>query len=194
MSYNIFFISDHHWGHAKPYDTFLRKDGRFLRYEFANADEADEEMIRRHNEVVKIQDRVYFVGDVCFHKKHLEKLGRMHGRKVLIKGNHDLLDTKDYLQYFDDIRGVHQFKGVLISHIPVHPESLARWGFNVHGHLHDKEVMKDIFHICRDDPPGYVETVADPRYFNVSVERINYTPISLEEVMKHKPKQEENEH
>jgi calcineurin-like phosphoesterase family protein len=184
MSYNIFFISDHHFAHSKPYNTFKREDGRFLRYEFANAQECDEAMIERHNKVVKPEDRVYFVGDVCFHKRDLHKVGRMNGRKVLIKGNHDLLESKDYLQYFDDIRGSHQFKGILVTHIPVHPGSLGRWGFNIHGHLHDRVVMREITN--SEYPSGSAEE-PDPRYFNVSVERLNYTPISLEEVKKVKP-------
>ena len=180
MSYNIFFISDHHFAHKKPYDTFTREDGKFLRHEFVNAEEGDETMIDRHNSVVKSEDRVYFVGDVCFHKRDLHKVGRMNGRKVLIKGNHDLLDTKDYLEYFDDIRGSHQFSGMLITHIPVHPTSLGRWGFNVHGHLH-WNIVKEL------DANGNEKGIPDSRYFNVSVERINYTPISLEEIKKLKP-------
>lgn len=182
MSYNIFFASDHHFQHSKCYDTFLREDGRFLRYQFANADEGDQAMIDRHNSVVRPEDRVYFVGDVCFHKKHLHKVGQMNGRKVLIKGNHDLLEMSDYLQYFDDVRGVHQFKGVVITHIPVHPASLGRWGFNIHGHLHANKVREL-------DSKGNNTGIEDPRYFNVSVECINYTPISLDEVMKFKPKE-----
>ena len=174
MSYNIFFTSDFHFGHSKPYDTFTRDDGRFLRHEFSNADEADEAIIDRHNAVVRDNDRVYVLGDVCFHTKHLHKVGRMRGRKVLIKGNHDLFTPQEYLQYFDDIRGVHQFKGVVMTHIPIHPESLGRWGFNVHGHLH--------WNIVRDANGN-----PDNRYFNVSVERINYTPISLDEVRKYGP-------
>lgn len=169
MSYNIFFASDYHFAHQKPYNTFTREDGRFLRYEFANAEEADEAMIQRHNARVKAEDRVYMVGDIVFHKRELHKVGRMNGRKVLIKGNHDLLDIKEYLPYFDDIRGVHQFKGFVITHIPIHPGSIARWGVNIHGHLHANKVLKD-------------DGSIDSRYFNVSVECINYTPVSLEEI------------
>lgn len=176
MSKNIFFASDHHMGHEGPYNKFLRDDGRFLRYEFANSEEADEEMIKRHNAVVSHNDRVYFVGDFCFSKHHIHKAGRMNGRKVLIKGNHDTLDLNEYIPYFDDIRGVHQFDGMVITHIPVHEESLGRWGFNVHGHLHANRVMMS----------GRSKNI-DKRYFNVSVEQINYTPIPLEEIKKYKP-------
>jgi calcineurin-like phosphoesterase family protein len=104
--------------------------------------------------------------------KGLEILGRMNGEKVLVKGNHDLCTTNQYLQYFKDIRGSHQFDGMILTHIPIHPESLARWGLNVHGHLHSNVVKMP------------VSQIPDRRYFNVSMERINYTPISLEEVKK----------
>jgi calcineurin-like phosphoesterase family protein len=185
MSYNIFFASDYHFRHSKPYNTFKRPDGRFLRYEFANAEECDEAMIERHNAVVKDNDRIYMVGDIAFHKRDLPLLGRMKGRKVLIKGNHDTCDLKDYLPYFDDIRGVHQFAGMVITHIPIHPDSLARWGMNVHGHLHANRVMYKKEHTPKNVGCYYYTNEIDPRYFNVSVEQINYTPISLEEIKKH---------
>lgn len=179
-SYNIFFASDHHFCHSKLYNEFLH-EGRFIRHEFANAAEGDEAMIERHNAVVNPNDRVYFLGDVVFHKKNLHLVGRMQGRKVLIKGNHDLLDASDYLQYFDDIRAVHQFKGMVITHIPIHPDCLGRWGFNVHGHLHRHNIyIPDHYTVGNS-------LRKDKRYFNVSVEQINYTPISLEELRKHSP-------
>jgi len=82
---------------------------------------------------------------------------------VLIKGNHDKLKISQYMFYFKDVRGSHQFDGLLLTHIPVHPSSLARWPCNVHGHVH-------------------ANTLDDPRYFNVCAEEINYTPISLEQL------------
>lgn len=175
MSKNIFFISDHHMGHEGPYNKFLMPNGKYLRDPFKNSDEADEMMIERHNKVVSDNDRVYFVGDFCFSKKHIHKAGRLRGKKVLIKGNHDILELKEYLPYFEDIRGVHQFDGMVITHIPVHEQSLGRWGFNVHGHLHSHRVMM----------PGASDGI-DHRYFNVSVEQLDYTPISLEQVKKFK--------
>ena len=169
---NTFFCSDHHLGHANIL-VFKNSDGSNLR-SFSNIDEMHETLIERHNSVVAASDRVYFLGDVCINKKYLHLLHRFNGRKVLVKGNHDIFKLDQYIEYFDDIRGSHQFKGLVMSHIPIHPESLSRWGFNVHGHLHNNVVT--------------LNNQPDSRYFNVSVERlVNYTPYSLDEVMSNKP-------
>ena len=170
---NIFFCSDHHFYHQNIL-TFKRDDGTPLR-EFQDVDHMNEIMVQRHNERVRPNDKVYFLGDVTMSRnaRGLEILGRMNGEKVLIKGNHDLCKPQQYLQYFKDIRGSHQFDGMILTHIPIHPDSLARWGLNVHGHLHYQVVRLPL------------SQIPDRRYYNVSMERINYTPVSLEEVKKH---------
>jgi calcineurin-like phosphoesterase family protein len=163
---NCWLISDMHFGHANII-KFTRDDGTWLR-PFSSVEEMDEHMIDNWNRVVNAKDRVYMLGDVVIKRKSLHVLSRLNGRKVLIKGNHDIFPAEEYLGYVDDVRGYHVLDGMIMSHIPVHPDSLARFGCNIHGHLHYREVVL----------PG--EKV-DPRYFNVSVERINYTPISFEE-------------
>ncbi len=169
---NIFFASDHHF-HHKNILMFKDQEGNPLRV-FSDVDHMNEHMVQQHNSVVTPGDKVYFLGDVTMSRnaKGLEILGRMNGEKVLVKGNHDLCSANQYLQYFKDVRGSHQFDGMILTHIPIHPESLARWGLNVHGHLHNNVVKMP------------VAQIPDRRYFNVSMERINYTPISLEEVKK----------
>lgn len=165
---NIFFTSDWHLGHQNIL-TFNRKDGIRLR-DFNSVDEMHEHMISKHNSVVGKSDKVYVLGDVAFTNKWLHIVDRFNGEKVLIKGNHDNLKLSQYEPYFKDVRGSHQFKGVIMTHIPIHPESLARWGVNIHGHLHSNKVLT-------------AQGSEDLRYLNVSVECLNdYTPISLEEV------------
>ena len=86
-----------------------------------------------------------------------------------MKGNHDLASAQAYLTHFKDIRGTHQLDGMILSHIPIHPESLSRWKVNIHGHLHGNRVMLD----------GKV----DERYQSVCMEQLDdYTPISLEQL------------
>ena len=169
---NIFFASDHHF-HHKNILTFKNFDDTPVRV-FDSVEHMNEHMVTMHNSVVRPNDKVYFLGDVTIARnaKGLEILGRLNGEKVLIKGNHDLCSAQQYLQYFKDIRGSHQFDGMILTHIPIHVESLARWGLNVHGHLHNNVVRMQLAQI------------PDRRYFNVSVERINYTPISLEQIKK----------
>jgi len=151
--------------------TFKRDDGSPLR-NFANITEHDEYIIKQHKDRVRPGDKTYYLGDVAMSHKNLHLLGRMNGEKVLIKGNHDKCKLSQYLPYFKDIRGSHQFDGIIMTHIPIHPESLARWGVNIHGHLHYNRVR---------DQYGR----PDNRYFNVSMECLNdYTPISLEEIKK----------
>lgn len=167
---NNFLCSDHHFSH-KSLLSFKRSDGVTPLRVFNDVVHMNEYMIMQHNRVVKPLDRVYFLGDLAFHKRDLEVLGRMNGRKVLIKGNHDTLELKDYLPYFDDIRGVHQFDGFILSHMPLHTESLSRWKCNIHGHLHANIVFKT------------GTKIPDPRYYSVCMEQlVDYTPVSLEQV------------
>lgn len=170
---NIFFASDHHFYHSNIL-TFKKADGSPLRV-FDDVNHMNEYMVMQHNRVVTQYDKVYFLGDVTMGKnlKSLEILGRMNGEKILIKGNHDLGKPEHYLQYFKDIRAVHQFDGMILSHIPIHPESLSRWGINVHGHLHYNVVYES-----NSKKP-------DKRYVCVCMEQLDdYTPISLEQLKK----------
>jgi calcineurin-like phosphoesterase family protein len=165
---NIFFASDHHFGHANIL-TFKNSDGTPLRT-FDDVNHMNEYMVMQHNRVVGPKDKTYFLGDVTMNKKFLPILSRMNGEKVLIRGNHDEENASLYLNWFKDVRGVHQFDGMVLTHIPIHPDSLSRWKFNVHGHLHAKRVRHD-------------STDIDERYQSVCMEQLeDYTPISLEDM------------
>lgn len=167
-----FLTSDTHFGHEKTVTTFKRKDGSPLR-SFANVEEMDETMIQRWNERIGPKDKVYHLGDVVINRRFLKTLERLNGDKVLIKGNHDIFDLSEYIKYFRDIRGYHVLNGLILSHIPMHVESLGRFGTNVHGHLHANRVMR---------VNQYHKEEIDPRYHNICVELTDYAPISLDEL------------
>lgn len=173
-------ISDTHFGHEKTCTVFKRSDGSPLR-PFSCAEEMDEFMIKAWNERVRPNDKVYHLGDVVINRKFLHVLGRLNGDKVLIRGNHDIFKLEDYSQYFRDIRAFDVKNGMIFSHVPIHPESLGRFGTNIHGHLHANRVMKIVSVNRKSGELEYCDEI-DPRYFNVSVEQIDFAPISLEEV------------
>lgn len=58
---------------------------------FRDTDHMDEEIIRRWNAVVGLNDTVYHLGDIALGPidKSLAKVSRLNGHKIAILGNHD---------------------------------------------------------------------------------------------------------
>jgi calcineurin-like phosphoesterase family protein len=163
---NLFLISDTHFGHAK-FLTFVKDDGSLIR-EFSSVEEMDETMVANWNKVVNKNDQVYHLGDVSIARKDLKILERLNGKKVLIRGNHDIFKITDYLPYFKDIRGSHKLdKTFILSHYPLHTSTIPDGILNFHGHIHYRKVMLDDRNI-------------DPKFYNLCVEHHNYSPIPFE--------------
>ncbi len=166
----IFLTSDTHFGHAGVCH-FMRNDGVTKLRPWDDPAEMDEEMVRRWNETVRPNDKVYHLGDVVINRKALKILDLLHGEKVLIKGNHDIFKINEYLEYFKDVRGYHVMNGMILSHIPLHPSALYRFGTNIHGHTHSNRVLTELNEI-------------DPRYYCVCVEQTDFRPILFEDAIK----------
>jgi calcineurin-like phosphoesterase family protein len=143
----------------------------------------DEEMIRRWNDRVRPNDKVYHLGDVVINRKALKTVARLNGDKVLIRGNHDIFRDDEYREYFRELRAYHVLNGSILSHIPLHPESLGRFGTNIHGHLHSNRVKKIVGVNAKTGEFKY-STENDVRYHCVCVEQTDFTPILLEDVFK----------
>ena len=174
---NIFLIADLHFG-DEDMCNLIKEDGHPLR-PFKSIEEHDAILIENWNKVVTHpSDKVYVLGDVAQKRKDIENFGKLNGKKILIKGNHDIYEMKEYAKYFKDIRGTHRLdNGILMSHVPVHPDTFGKaHKVNVHGHIHDKVVKKLITFSSDKDRLVYAP---DKRYFCVSCEHINYTPIEL---------------
>lgn len=171
---SVFLVSDTHFGHAGVC-RFLRDDGVTKLRPWDNPDEMDEEMVKRWNERVKPNDKVYHLGDVVINRKALGIMRRLNGDKVLIRGNHDIFKLEDYTEHFRDIRGYHVMNGMILSHIPVHEESLGRFGVNIHGHLHANRVLKT-------KHKGATASI-DARYHCVCVEQTDFAPVLFEDVI-----------
>lgn len=158
---NEFYIADLHLGHENLL-TFKREDGTPER-PFSTLEEMHETFIQNWNSVVTPQDKVYVLGDVVFRRKNLSLLNRFNGTKSLVRGNHDIFKIDDYLMYFKNVHTMVEKRGIICTHVPLHPSAVERWGVNVHGHLHR-------------------HSINDKLYFCVSADRINFTPIEFTEL------------
>lgn len=173
----IWFSSDPHFGHRNMVEKFVTADGKPAR-PFATVEEMDEFIVEQHNKHVKPSDHWYCLGDVAMRAEHLPIVKRLNGHKRLVRGNHDIFKTKIYLQYFEEIHGCRVLDNLLFTHIPVAPWSLARFDANVHGHVHHNEPL--VYRVAH--PRGGQGFDRAGVYVNVSVERTNYRPVTLEEI------------
>ena len=177
-----FLVSDTHFGHAGVC-RFTEADGVTKIRPWTDPAEMDEEMIRRWNDRVRPNDKVYHLGDVVINRKALPTLARLNGDKVLIRGNHDIFRDDEYREYFRELRAYHVLNGMILSHIPVHEASLGRFGVNVHGHLHTNRVKKARGVDAKTGTVLYSND-NDVRYHCVCVEQTDFRPILLEDVYK----------
>ena len=133
------FISDLHFGHTNA----LSFDSR----PFKTIEGHDEELIRRWNERVEIDDDVWILGDFSWYgaTKTIEIFNRLNGVKHLCIGNHDkkLLKNKDVRNLFIEIVDYKEIVlgnniGIVLSHypIPCYNNHFYGW-YHLYGHVHN---------------------------------------------------------
>lgn len=169
MMKHKFVAADHHLFHRNILN-FTRTNSEVKLRVFDDTTHMHEHIIKQHNSVVMPEDTVFFLGDLTLSRssESLEMLNRFNGRKILVKGNHDVAKIEDYLKYFLDVCSVVEIGKKILTHIPIHPRCVGRWNLNIHGHLHDDVVLLEN------------SKIPDLRYLCVSMEQLdNYTPLNL---------------
>lgn len=165
----VWVISDTHFGHK----NIIGFESEHRPY--ATIQEHDADLVARWNAVVRPGDTVWHLGDVYFGRDTHEILGSLVGLKHLVLGNHDCYPIEIYQKYFKRICGAREHSGALLTHVPVHPNQLTRYGRNIHGHMHSNRVLVEY------NSPAMIH--ADPRYRCVSVEHTNLAPILMAEAL-----------
>lgn len=176
-----YYISDWHYDH----NNCIRFDNR----PYNNVHEMNEDLIRRWNSVVKDDDTVYILGDMfwCNVSKALSVLDQLKGKKILVKGNHDIChDNKfkskfikivDYLEIEDNGRKV-----VLCHYpIPCYKNHFYGW-YHLYGHVHESFEWNMMKSVKREMKELYDKPC---EMFNVGcmLPYMNYTPRTLDEII-----------
>ena len=159
------FIADLHLGHQ-----FIATHRGF-----ESVEQHDEHIIEQWNSVVHKRDLTYILGDVTMEKADsYVLLDRLNGTKRVVLGNHDLpKHIPKLLQHVQSVSGMEKYKGIFLTHCPIHPMELEhRVSRNIHGHIHNHVVM--LLDSGLEDP--------DPRYHCVSCERVDFIPRTLKEL------------
>ena len=169
----IWLISDTHFGHEKILEYCDRP--------FSSIREHDEYLIYKWNSKVEKDDTVVHCGDFALgtSRGYINSVcKKLNGKKRLVLGNHDI-HTDIFAKYFKLYGSFEPRRGVICTHIPIHPmnimSDLNRFKINIHGHTHNTEVL------TYDSP---TKRSKHKNYVNVSVEKINYTPVLLSKAIK----------
>lgn len=167
---NIYFTSDHHFGHANII--------RFCNRPFKDVPEMNEAMIERWNEKIKRNDRVYHLGDFALtHKEKLESiLDRLNGKIYLIAGNHEssaiqLRNKFEWIKEYHELKvpdpdGQGGYQRIMLFHYAMRTwRGEGRGNWSLYGHSH-----------------GNLPDLEDKLSFDVGVDAHDFYPLSYEEV------------
>ena len=157
-----FFIADTHFGS----DDIIRYENR----PFDSSAEMDKTLINNWNKAVDNGDTVFVLGDFCESDDEKRILSKLNGTKILIRGNHDFGTSSFYRKAgFEDVYDMPVlYDGFfMLSHQPLYVNSNMPYA-NIFGHVHNNPMYRDY----------------SKQHFCVSVERINYTPISYPEILR----------
>lgn len=159
---NTFFIADTHFG-----------DDNIRRYEnrpYESVSEIDRAMIDNWNKTVDENDKIYVLGDFGAYGYERDILSRLKGIKYLINGNHDTNTNEFYREAgFKEVYGLPVLykKFWIFSHNIIYVNSNMPYA-NLFGHVHNNPIVKDY----------------SSQHYCVSVERIEYTSILFENIIK----------
>ena len=158
----VWLWSDLHLGH----ENIIRYTNR----PFASVEAMDAAIYANWRNVVSEEGTLVFVGDVAMRRAVSEETWRRvregaGKRKLLVAGNHDLTGSGSLrVAGFDQVSSLLCLKGdppIVCTHLPL--ASLPDGWVNVHGHTHDEPPQRSA-------------------HINVSLEQLDYQPVSLERV------------
>lgn len=149
---SVYFIGDPHLGHKniskfRPWVKNTQENTELFEYEW--------------RKTISKRDDVYIMGDAAFDNASLELIKCLPGRKILIKGNHDdFVTTKAQTEVFHEVHGMLKYKGMWLTHCPIHPDEMRNRKCNIHGHVHLATIMKG-WGPWRKPDPRYINTCVD---------------------------------
>lgn len=166
-----YFTSDLHLGHAAVIGMQNRP--------FESVTEMNNKLIHNINACVGPQDELYILGDITHNTTQAESnrlIRRIHGKKYLILGNHDITGNLEQCEYdpslfawIGDYRKLYvDGMKLILMHYPMMSWPKAMGGsIMLHGHIH------------ADPAYNAANQKAGIRRYDVGVDANNYFPVSL---------------
>ncbi|WP_373213525.1 metallophosphoesterase [Ruminococcus sp. 5_1_39BFAA] len=164
----IYFTSDLHLGHRGIIEMRNRP--------FENVEEMNHILLRNYNALVRKNDIVYILGDICHHmlvEQANELIGKMKGKKILVKGNHDKIYDKNLFDEVCDFKTI-SLNGIYLAlmHYPMLSWPKKNSGsIQLHGHIHSDEMY------------NLENKIAGIRRYDVGVDANGFYPVSIKQII-----------
>lgn len=180
----VWYTSDQHFGHANIITHCARP--------FASVVEMNDALVYNWNAVVAPEDTVWVLGDVALSMAQLWHVGRLHGTKILVAGNHDSCwlghkrwrrevakyEAAGFARVFPDAVVVRTTGAVdvKLSHLPYAGDSHPEDRYADKRPVDDMEMPMFCGHVheawkTRRSPEGSL-------MINVGVDQWDYTPVA----------------
>lgn len=163
-STRIFLISDLHLNHENII--------RYCKRPFHTKKEMNEVLVNNWNNTVRASDLIFFLGDLAFgtNSRSIDYwLDKLNGKKVFIRGNHDTQPFTKALEAPNHYFIRYKEQSFMLTHNPLRPQYWNDWV--IHGEKHNNNLEKYPFMNKKE------------KTINVSVEVINYKPVSLNKII-----------
>lgn len=158
---NIWCIADTHFSHKRLIEAGYRHSNF-------------EDKLRKSLSKIPIGDVLIHLGDICLGNdiENNKFITNLPCKKILVKGNHDKGNQFYYNMGWDFVcksfTDTYCGKRIKFSHEPVK----GNFDINIHGHLHQNFRYPELKYIITE------------KHFLVSMEELNYRPVSLKEIIK----------
>ena len=173
----LYFTADTHFGHSNIIDLCGRP--------FTDVGKMNYTLIENWNSCIENDDEIYILGDFTFNGDGIEAnklIQRLNGKKYMIRGNHDkfLEDETFDENNFVWIKDYHVLDYKKIKIVLFHYPILEWRGYfkdaiHLYGHVHN----------CKKDPAQLKRlSVLGKRAINVGVDVNNFSPISIERIIR----------
>lgn len=142
----------------------------------------DEHLIDSWNGTVNKRDLTFILGDITMEKANsYPLLDRLNGRKIVVLGNHDRWqDVGILLKHVDSVAGAIDYKGFMLTHVPIHPNEVVNYRGNIHAHIHHNKLQEVCVNPYKNPE---VSMLSQNMYYHVDAHVINYKPKTISELV-----------
>jgi len=154
----IFFTADQHYGH--------RNIIKYCNRPFSSVEEMDEELIKRHNKVIGIDDTVIHAGDFTLATRQIagRYIRRLNGTHKFLVGSHD--------KWIREIN----FPEIMVKKIDGQTIVVCHYAMLVWPHSHYNS-----WHLFGHSH-GRLNDKIEGKSYDIGVDNNNFYPVSLEQI------------